>query len=63
MALASGWDSGRVFYNNTLGVASEGGNEQESVLRGKCLAFLEHFRIENQFIYRYDRISRSPPAR
>lgn len=52
MALASGWDGGRVFYNNTLGVASEAGHDQETVLQNKCLAFLEHFRIDNQFIYR-----------
>ena len=54
--MASGWDSGRVFYHNTLGVAprTEGGSnvDSERQFQQKCLALLEQFRIDNQFIYR-----------
>ena len=52
MATGNGWDKGRVTFHNTLGVPSEAAGDLESVLQGKCLAFLEHFRIDNQFIYR-----------
>lgn len=52
MATASGWDAGRVWFNNTLGVASASSGESEAATLAKCLAFLEHFRIDNQFIYR-----------
>jgi hypothetical protein len=53
MTSTGGWDSGRVYYNNTLNVASDGAGDAENVLQSKCLSFLEHFRIDNQFIYRY----------
>ncbi len=53
---SSGWDAGRVYYHNTLGVppaaASMGAADSERMLLKKCLSFLEQFRIDSQFIYR-----------
>lgn len=60
MAAASGWDTSRVFYHNTLGVPTSGNgangtecSDSDILLRRKCLLFLENFRIEAQFPYRY----------
>lgn len=60
---ASGWDASRVYYHNTLGVAPTTGNASENsnnsgadsdaAVQRKCLAFLENFRIDAQFPYRY----------
>ena len=58
---ASGWDTSKVYFHNTLGISGAGnenanggtdGLEPDSVVRRKCLLFLENFRIEAQFPYR-----------
>lgn len=51
--MASGWDRGTVSAANYLGGPSTDAFDLDSTLRRKCDAFLENFRIENQFIYRY----------
>lgn len=38
---------------NYLGGPGFDANDADSVLRRKCDGFLENFRIENQFVYRY----------
>lgn len=58
--MASGWDTGNVFYHNTLGItpnADNGNTDSDIIFQQKCLAFLEQFRIENQFIYRYQLVN------
>jgi len=50
---ATGWDRGGISAANYLGGPGIDSNDSDSVLGRKCDGFLENFRIENQFIYRY----------
>lgn len=50
---ATGWDRGNVSAANYLGGMDGEVNDSDSILHRKCDSFLENFRIENQFIYRY----------
>lgn len=60
MATITGWDKGGVYYSDFLSAGSGTGSggagdvrlATERELQRKCDAFLENFRIDNQFIYR-----------
>lgn len=54
---ATGWDKGGVYYSDFLSAsatssAADARSATERELQRKCDAFLENFRIDNQFIYR-----------
>lgn len=54
MSAATGWDRGGVYYADPLNAHEHNQTSiSEADIERRCGKFLEHFRIDNQFIYRY----------